>query len=372
MLPMLSPADISQPQDGLFVLSGCWTVHTLAGADQKIAAIGNSEAVEVVIDGSQLATIDSLGVWLLQQQCKKIRTAGRSVRLLDWPVNSQKLLDIVENQIDIPVLRAAHRSFLEKIGRNAEAGWQGMFALLSFIGECVLALVRIGLRPNRWRWQQVFKYIEISGFDALPIVGLTAFLLGIVVAYQGADQLRLYGASIFVVDLVGYAMLREFSPLITAIIIAGRSGSAYAAQIGTMVITEEIDGMRTIGIEPVEFLVLPKIIALMVALPLLTVFADLTGVFGGMFMARSQLDISYHEFLARFGSKIGLSALLIGVGKAVVFAAIIAIVGCYQGFRTKGNADSVGRQTTRSVVQSIFIVIILDSGFSVIFSILGI
>jgi phospholipid/cholesterol/gamma-HCH transport system permease protein len=372
MLPALRPANISQPQAGLFVLSGCWTVRTLAGADHKLAAIGNSEALEVVVDGSQLAKIDSLGVWLLQQQLTKIRTGGRSVRLLDWPVNVQKLLDVVENQIEIPVLRAAHRSCLEKIGRRAEAAWQGMFALFSFIGECALALVRIGLRPNRWRWQQVLKNIEISGFDALPIVGLTAFLLGIVVAYQGADQLRLYGASIFVVDLVGYAMLREFSPLITAIIVAGRSGSAFAAQIGTMVVTEEIDGMRTIGIEPVDFLVLPKIIALMVALPLLTVFADITGVLGGMFMARSQLDISFHEFLARFGSKIGLAAFLVGVGKAVVFAAVIAIVGCYQGFRTKGNADSVGRQTTRSVVQSIFIVIILDSGFSVIFSILGI
>ncbi|MBB5349032.1 MlaE family lipid ABC transporter permease subunit [Desulfoprunum benzoelyticum] len=371
MQPRLSPADISQPQPGLFVLSGCWTARTVAGADRKLEAIGDSEAVEVVVDGSQLEAIDSVGVWLLQQQCKKIRTAGRSVRLRDWPVNVQKLLDVIEKQIDIPVLRAPRRSFLEKIGRNGAAAWQGMVALLSFIGECALALVRIGLQPNRWRWRQVLKNIEISGFDALPIVGLTAFLLGIVVAYQGADQLRHYGANIFVVDLVGYAMLREFSPLITAIIIAGRSGSAYAAQIGTMVVTEEIDGMRTIGIEPIDFLVLPKIIALMVALPLLTVFADVTGVFGGMFMARSQLDVGFHEFLARFGSKIGLSALLVGVGKAVVFAAIIAIVGCYQGFRTKANADSVGRQTTRSVVQSIFIVIILDSGFSVIFSILG-
>jgi phospholipid/cholesterol/gamma-HCH transport system permease protein len=158
--------------------------------------------------------------------------------------------------------------------------------------------------------------------------------------------------------------------LITAIIIAGRSGSAYAAQIGTMVVTEEIDAMRTIGIEPIDLLVLPKIIALAVALPLLTVFSDVTGVLGGMIMARSQLDIGFNEFLVRFGSEIHLPALLIGVGKAFVFAFIIVIIGCYQGFRTKGNADSVGRQTTRSVVQSIFIVIVLDSLFSVIFSML--
>lgn len=371
MQPRSNPADISQPQPGHFVLSGYWTARTVVDADQKLSAIGNCEALEVAVDGSKLVTIDSVGVWLLLWQLKKIRDAGRSVVLLDWPADSQKLLDVIEKQIDIPVLSAPHRSFLAKIGRKSEAAWQGMLALLCFIGECAFALMSIGLRPSRWRWRQVLKNLEISGFDALPIVGLTAFLLGIVVAYQGADQLRHYGASIFVVDLIGYAMLREFSPLITAIIIAGRSGSAYAAQIGTMVVTEEIDGMRTIGIEPIDFLVLPKIIALMVALPLLTVFADLTGVFGGMFMARSQLDISFPEFLTRFGSEIGLSALLVGVGKAVVFAVIIAIVGCYQGFRTKGNADSVGRQTTRSVVQSIFIVIILDSGFSVIFSILG-
>ena len=187
MQPRLSPTDISQPQPGLFVMSGSWTARTATGADQKLAAIGESEASEVVIDGSQLEAIDSVGVWLLQQQCRKIRAAGRSVRLLDWPVDSQKLLDVVEKQIDIPVTPVPLQSFLEKIGRKGEAAWQGVFALLSFIGECALAMVRISLRPDRWRWRLVLKNIEIAGFDALPIVGLTAFLLGIVVAYQGAD-----------------------------------------------------------------------------------------------------------------------------------------------------------------------------------------
>ncbi|MDP3478329.1 MAG: MlaE family lipid ABC transporter permease subunit [Desulfoprunum sp.] len=370
MSSQITPANISQSAPGHFVVSGSWTARTVADMNQKLAAIVDSDTPEVLVDGSHLQAIDSVGVWTLQRQFKKMRDAGRSIRLLDWPPQFQKLLDVVEKQLDIPVPAPPHHSLLETIGRKGEAAWQGMFALLSFIGECALALLRIAPQPKRWRWRLVLKNIQIAGFDALPIIGLTAFLLGIVVAYQGADQLRHYGANIFVVDLVGFAMLREFSPLITAIIIAGRSGSAYAAQIGTMVVTEEIDGMRTIGIEPIDFLVLPKIIALLVALPLLTVFADVTGVFGGMFMARSQLDINFHEFLVRFGSVIHLSALLVGVGKAFVFAAIIAIVGCYQGFRTKGNADSVGRQTTRSVVQSIFIVIILDSGFSVIFSIL--
>jgi phospholipid/cholesterol/gamma-HCH transport system permease protein len=176
---------------------------------------------------------------------------------------------------------------------------------------------------------------------------------------------------VFVVELVGYAMLREFAPLIAAIIIAGRSGSAYAAQIGTMVVAEEIDALRTIGIDPLQRLVVPKIVALAVALPLLTVFADITGVFGGMVMARSRLDIGFSEFIDRFGRVMQGSALLIGVGKSVVFAIIIATVGCFQGLRTQGSADSVGRQTTLSVVQSIFLVIVADAAFSVAFSMLG-
>ncbi|MCY7304831.1 MAG: ABC transporter permease, partial [Rhodoferax sp.] len=166
------------------------------------------------------------------------------------------------------------------------------------------------------------------------------------------------------------SMLREFAPLMTAIIIAGRSGSAYAAQIGTMAVTEEIDAMRTIGIAPIELLVLPKVIALMVALPLLTVFADVLGVFGGMVMAAAQLGVGFDDFLDRFTKAISVTTLLLGVGKAPVFAAIIAMVGCFQGLRTRGGADSVGRQTTRSVVQGIFLVIVADALFSVAFSLL--
>lgn len=212
--------------------------------------------------------------------------------------------------------------------------------------------------------------LRTAGFDALPIVGLLSFLLGVVVAYQGADQLRQYGANIFVADLVGLSMLREFAPLITAIIVAGRSGSAYAAQIGTMAVTEEIDAMRTIGIEPQELLVLPKILALVIALPLLTVFADVMGVLGGMVMAKAQLGVGFGEFMDRFAKAVSITSYLVGIGKAPVFAAIIAMVGCFQGFRTRGGADSVGRQTTRSVVQSIFLVIVADALFSVAFSLL--
>jgi len=257
---------------------------------------------------------------------------------------------------------------LARLGMSAAAAVEQSVALLSFIGECAAAFAGWLAHPARIRWRPILFNIRSAGFDALPIVGLLAFLLGIVVAYQGADQLRQYGANIFVADLVGLSMLREFAPLITAIIIAGRSGSAYAAQIGAMSVSEEIDAMRTLGIAPLEMLVLPKIIALLIVLPLLTVFADVLGVFGGMIMARAQLDVGFPEFLDRFTKAVSVTAYLIGICKAPVFAGIIAVVGCFQGFRAKGGADSVGRQTTRSVVQAIFLVIVADALFSIAFS----
>ncbi len=240
--------------------------------------------------------------------------------------------------------------------------------MLSFIGQSAQVLAAGVLHPSRWRWRQVLFNVRSAGFDALPIVGLLSFLLGVVVAYQGAAQLRQYGANIFVADLVGVSMLREFAPLITAIIIAGRSGSAYAAQIGTMAVTEEIDALHTLGISPLELLVLPKVMALVIVLPLLTVFADGLGVLGGMLMARSQLDVGFAEFLDRFVKAVSLTSYFVGLAKAPVFAIIIAFVGCFQGLRTHGGADSVGRQTTRAVVQSIFLVIVADALFSVAFS----
>ena len=283
-----------------------------------------------------------------------------------------RLLDVVAQQVtDQANLAPAINqpaSRLERIGRSTSAVLEETIALSSFVGENAIAIAGSFAHPARIRWRPILYNIRSAGFDALPIVGLLSFLLGIVVAYQGADQLRQYGANIFVADLVGLSMLREFAPLITAIIIAGRSGSAYAAQIGTMTVTEEIDAMRTIGIRPLELLVLPKVIALVIALPLLTVFADVLGVFGGMIMARSQLGISFGEFQDRFVKAVSITAYMVGIGKAPVFAIIISVVGCFQGFRTKGGADSVGRQTTRSVVQSIFLVIVADALFSIAFS----
>ena len=259
-------------------------------------------------------------------------------------------------------------ALLNTTGAATVAAAGQAWALLQFIGETSLAALGSLRHPGRIRWRPVTFNIRSAGFDALPIVGLLAFLLGVVVAYQGAGQLRTFGAAIFVADLVGLSMLREFAPLITAIIVAGRSGSAYAAQIGTMVVTEEMDALRTIGIAPQELLVLPKLLALVIALPLLTVFADVLGVLGGMLMAQARLGVGYGEFLDRLVKAVAVRDFLIGVLKAPVFAAIIVLVGCFQGFRTQGGADGVGQQTTRSVVWSIFLVIVVDAAFSVALS----
>ena len=259
---------------------------------------------------------------------------------------------------------------LEQLGQRFATAATQAYALLGFLGENSMAFAGWLRHPARIRWRPILFNLRSGGFDALPIVGTLSFLLGIVVAYQGAVQLRQYGANIFVADLVGLSMLREFAPMMTAIIIAGRSGSAYAAQIGTMSVTQEIDAMRTIGIAPLEMLVLPKFLALVIALPLLTVFADVLGVLGGMLMARAQLGVGFAEFLERFSKAVSVTSYLVGLGKAPVFAAIIVLVGCFQGFRTRGGADSVGQHTTQAVVQSIFLVIVADALFSVAFSVL--
>lgn len=286
----------------------------------------------------------------------------------DWAARAQRLAQAMQGQ-PAPA-RPPVRGLLQRTGRQAVDGAVQVGAFIAFVGELSVAAAGVLRRPRAWHGRTLWREVQVGGFDALPIAGITAFLLGVVVAYQGADQLRHYGANVFVVELVGYAMLREFAPLITAIIIAGRSGSAHAAQIGTMVVGEEIDALRTLGIDPLQRLVLPKLLAMAIALPLLTVFADLCGVFGGMVMAKSQLEIGFGEFAERFGRVMQGSALLIGLGKALVFAVIIVLVGCFQGLRTAGGADSVGRQTTASVVQSIFLVIVADAVFSVAFNLL--
>ena len=369
-VPVL-PAAITQKSPQELALSGAWTARGINTNTLRLDAVSAPDHAEMLIDGSGVEAFDTVGAWILQKLVHRLRAEGATVQLRDLRPDFAKLLDVIEQQAAAPAESPPappRQSRLESLGRSVLTAFEQSLALLSFIGECSVAMAASLAHPTRFRWRPILFNIRSAGLDALPIVGLLSFLLGIVVAYQGADQLRQYGANIFVADLVGLSMLREFAPLITAIIIAGRSGSAYAAQIGTMAVAEEIDAMRTLGMPPLDLLVLPKILALLIALPLLTVFADVLGVLGGMIMAHAQLDVGYGEFLDRFVKAVSVTAYLIGICKAPVFAVIIAVVGCFQGFRTKGGADSVGRQTTRAVVQSTFLVIVADAVFSVAFS----
>ncbi len=369
MKPTTTPAAMSRATPQALVLSGSWTALGMGRLTSELDALAALAGEHWVIDASGIEALDTAGAWILQTLLRRLRDGAAGVELRQLRPEFARLFDaLAQESAPGPTFLPRPLSRLESLGQGTVTLLAQGCALLAFIGECTFALGGWLAHPTRIRWRPILYNIRSAGVDALPIVGLLSFLLGIVVAYQGAAQLRLYGANIFVVDLVALSMLREFAPLITAIIVAGRSGSAYAAQIGTMAVTEEIDAMRTIGIAPLDMLVLPKALALLITLPLLTLFADLFGVLGGMLMAHIQLDVGTAEFLDRFVKTVSVTDLLIGIGKAPVFAAIIVTVGCFQGFQTKGGADSVGRQTTRSVVHSIFMVIVADALFSVAFS----
>jgi phospholipid/cholesterol/gamma-HCH transport system permease protein len=359
--PQLKPG-----ANGLWRIEGNWTAQGLGKTPPPTTASTEQGAV-TTLDGSALTALDTVGAWALRSWLHKLKAKPS---LQAWPPQALALLERLQASPVTDLLQEPHVKPLARLGLLTQSAGQQALDLLSFVGALANAGLRQLRKPAQMPWRALFHEIQTGGFDALPIIGLTAFLLGVVVAYQGADQLQHYGANIFVVELVGYAMLREFAPLIAAIIVAGRSGSAFTAQLGTMQVNEEIDALRTLGIDPLQRLVLPKLLALLVALPLLTLFADAAGVLGGMVMAQSQLGIGFHEFLARFGRVMQGSALLLGLGKSVVFALIIATVGCFQGLRTGSSADSVGRQTTLSVVQASFLVIVVDALFSVIFNVL--
>jgi phospholipid/cholesterol/gamma-HCH transport system permease protein len=363
---------VAEPEPGrvLWTLLGEWTTPGLAALEHRVTALARPGGARLTVDGAGLAAFDTGGALLLHQVTDGLTRVGVAVEITGLTPPHERLLELVRSRAVEPEAAppGGGDGPLTTLGRltlgHLAEGWS-MFA---FVGETSIALVRSWARPGRIRWQALFGILETAGVNAVPIVSLLAFLIGVVIAYQGGVQLRGYGANIYVVELVTLTMLRELAPMMAAIIVAGRTGSAFTAQIGTMKVTEEVDALRTIGIDPVELLVLPKLFGLVIALPLLTVLADAMGVLGGMVMASSMLDVSFQEFFDRIPQAVSLRSFLVGVGKSPVFAAIIAIVGCFQGFRVQGGADSVGRQTTVSVVQAIFLVIVVDAGFSILFS----
>jgi len=349
--------------------SGVWTLQGIPLLEQHIAQLSWPTSGSLIFDGEAVDSLDTAGAWLIYRTLGQLERMGLAVTIHGLRPEHDALLQLIKTHAagERAPIPPSH-GLLNQLGRNIWRHLNEFNGLLAFLGEISVAMLRSLAHPSRFRWRAILYNLQIAGFNALPIVGLLAFLMGVVVAYQGAVQLVRYGANIFVADLVGLSILREMAPLLTAIIVAGRSGSAYAAQIGTMKVTEEIDAMHTIGVSPMDLLVLPKMLALMVALPLLTVYADILGVLGGAIVAQAQLDVGFADFLDRFDDAIKMKSFLAGLGKAPVFAVIIALVGCYQGFRVSGSTDSVGRQTTASVVQAIFLVIVFDALFSVILS----
>ncbi len=258
------------------------------------------------------------------------------------------------------------------LGKYVLNFWQDIKDLLAFLGENSAALLTSVQHPSSIRYASIVKNIEEAGVRALPIISLTSCLIGVVITYQGALQLQKFGANIFIVDMIGISVTRELAPLITAIVVAGRTGSSYTAQLGAMTITEEISAMRTMGFEPHRFLILPRIIALMIAMPLLIFFADIIGIAGGMIVSNIHLNISYSEFIHRLQNVLDIKHVWIGLSKGPFFAWLIAVTGCFRGFQVSRDTESLGRYTTISVVNAIFLVIACDALFSVVFTELGI
>ncbi len=319
------------------------------------------------IDVSAIDEFDTVGAYTLM--CLQ-QSFARDIALVGASDEVKALLALVQDKRHTySALRPAQeKNPVTLLGKIAVTRFGYALSLLAFIGEIWCNIMRLFSRRSHMPMKQFFATIEITGVQALPIVGLLTFLVGVVLSYQVSLELNKYGAGIFSVELIGLAILREFGPLIAAIIVAGRTGSAYTAELGAMKINEEVDALRTFGLSPNEYLVLPKLLGLLVTFPLLAVWADMFGVLGGMIMSKGMLHLSYYEFLSRFAKTVAVKTYFIGLIKTPVFAFVIAAVGCYRGFQVTQGATSVGRQTTLSVVQAIFLIIIIDAVFSIIFS----
>ena len=364
----------SKEQDSLILTAGgAWTVRQAAEIDGVLRSVAFDGARRAVFELSGLTAFDSAGAWLLTRTLAECQDRGMPTETRGLADNYLPLLRVVETaqegaEVRPAILRKYWLAMVERVGVATFDFFAEAKALISFYGMTVLAYLEIFRRPRLFRMISLVNQIEQSGLNAIPIVCLLSFLIGIVIAYVGADQLRQFGAEIFTVNLLGVIMLREIGVLLAAIMIAGRSGSAYTAQIGTMQVNEEIDAMRTLGLDPMHVLVLPRINGLLVSLSILAFLSNVAGLLGGAVMATVVLDVTFVQFLQQLKSVVSLNHFFVGMVKAPVFAFIIAIVGCYEGLRVSGSAESVGRMTTKSVVTSIFLVIIADAIFSIIFS----
>lgn len=362
-----------------FECCGKWNLKNIAYATSLLKKAENTigKNKDITFDITSIEEFDSVGIILLLDYFNKFKKNNCDVKLIGASSEQERMLTVFQEDVvtNINVQTTDRRwifSIFEKIGKLTISLLRDILQFISFSGESFVSFSYYILHPSSIRFKAIIKNIDEAGVKALPIVALTSFLIGVVVAYQGAVQLGKFGANIFIADLIGISLTRELAPLITAIVVAGRSGSSYTAQIGVMKITEEIDAMKTMSFDPFRFLVLPRMIALMIAMPLMIFFADIVGIFGGMFISEIHLSLSYTEFINRLHSVLEVKHFWIGILKGPFFAWLIAAVGCFRGFQVSYNTESIGRYTTISVVNAIFLVIACDAAFSVVLTELGI
>ncbi|THF61708.1 ABC transporter permease [Pseudothauera rhizosphaerae] len=364
--PFVRSADSAASTVPMLHIGGDWTLDHYRPLAARLDALRAQLRADTRIDIAALGALDTAGASLLFELLgqERLRTVLADATLAP---ERRALLQAVAGALTGPVAEAPRRSgsaigdVLEHVGIATGIFWRNLTGLLGFIGITLECGLRILPRPWRWRLTSLTANLEKTGLDAVPIVALLTFLVGAVVAFLGATVLADFGASIFTVDLVAFSFLREFGVLLTAILVAGRTASAFTAQIGSMKANEEIDAIRVIGLDPVELLVLPRVAALLIALPILTFIAMLAGIVGGMLVCALTLDISPTMFLSIFENDVSLRHFLVGMAKAPVFAFLIAVIGCREGFKVAGSAQSVGEHTTSAVVQSIFVVILVDA-----------
>jgi len=332
-----------------------------------------SKPIRVVIDASRVIYCDGAGVALLLKLQERQKSAGGEFAIVALRDEFQRLLDLYGQIPTEGVGKGGQErlSFVEQVGRASLEVWQDLRSLVAFTGQLTVTLIRVAAHPHQIRWRDMWHVAELAGVNAVPIVALIGFLLGLILAFQSAIPLRRFGADIFVANLIGLSMLRELGPLVTAILLAGRSGSAFAAELGTMKVREEIDALNTMGLDSVRFLVVPRVLAAVIMTPLLAIFANLFGLIGGAVVMVS-LGYPLTTYGDQLLSAVQVRDLVSGLSKSLVFGMVVAGVGCLRGLQTTTGASAVGESTTSAVVSGIILIAIVDGVFAVVFYHLGV
>lgn len=344
--------------------SGSWTISYLSAIESELKALCPHHSL--IWDVREITDLDSAGIALWQLTRSTFQQQGIDSQLIGANENHNKLYSLLYSKKNEKRSPPIIPSWLYTLGYKTHQYIREIGHFLTFLGEAFVVLFYTLLHPSKLRYRSIVAHIFTTGAQALPIIAISAFLIGVVIAYQSIVQLQKFGADIFIVDTIGISLTRELAPLITAIVVAGRSGSAFTAQIGAMKMTQEIDAMKTMGFDPFIFLVWPRVIALMIVMPLLIFFADMVGIFGGMVIAQAQSNLSFSEFIHRLQGALAFKHYIIGIIKGPFFAFLIAIISTYRGFQVSSNTESIGLFTTKSVVNAIFLVIACDALFSIL------